>query len=191
MTEMLNHFRKEVVILRNKYKDELAIDPVLPEIEALIVAFEKTVQSGASTARVGPVIAETIKKALSFEPLSELTGKDTEWLLIYKANDLVDNIYQNKRNRVVFKEGREGKPYFVDAFTWWDTTKNETWVGYIGLSDNHILSSNVYIRDLSKFSGKTFCIEVQVDEKNNDTYVIKNPELLREAEELYELIYRN
>jgi hypothetical protein len=190
MSEMLNHFRKEVVILRNKYQDELVIDPVLPEIEALIKAFGETVQSGASAAFIEPVIAETIKKAFSFEPLSELTGNDNEWLLIYEADDLVDNIFQNKRNSAVFKEGREGKPYYSDALIWLNITTNETWVGNLALSNGRRLSSKAYIRDLSMFDGTSFYIKVQEDEGGSDTYVIKNPELLKEAEELYELIYR-
>jgi hypothetical protein len=40
------------------------------------------------------------------------------------------------------------------------------------------------------FDGTSFYIKVQEDEGGSDTYVIKNPELLKEAEELYELIYR-
>jgi hypothetical protein len=190
MSEVLNHFRKEVAILRKKYKDELVIDQVLPEIEALIIAFEKTGPSGASAALIGPVIAETIEKALAFKPLSELTGWDEEWTLACEGQNADDDLFQNNRNSAVFKKGKDNKPYYLDGLIWWDTISNTNWSGPIKLSDNRILSSHVYIKDLSKFDGKSFYIKVQEDVEGSDRYTMKNPELLKEAEEIYELMCR-
>jgi hypothetical protein len=191
MSEMLNHFIREVAILRKKYKgDSLVIDPVLPEIEALIEAFGESGQSGASAALIGPVIADTIKKALAFKPLSELTGWDEEWTLVCEGQNADDNLFQNKRNSAVFKEGKEGKPYYLDGLIWLDTVSNVAWTGSVKLPDNLDLSSRVYIKDLSKFDGKSFYIKVQKDTEGSEIYVIKNPELLKEAVEIYELMVR-
>jgi hypothetical protein len=187
---MLNHFRKEVAILRKKYDYDLVINPVLPEIEALIEAFGQSGQSGASAAIIGPVIANIIKKTIVFEALSELTGEDEEWTLVCEGQNADDNLFQNKRNSAVFKEGKYDKPYYLDGLIWWDTISNTNWSGPIKLSDNRILSSHVYIKDLSKFDGKSFYIKVQEDVEGSDRYTMKNPELLKEAEEIYELMCR-
>jgi hypothetical protein len=191
MSNLLDYFRREVAILRKKYEgDSLVIDPVLPEIEALIEAYAETGQSGASAALIGPVIAETIKKALSFEPLSELTGDDDEWNIIGETENHEKDIFQNRRYSTVFKEGKDGKPYYLDGLRWWDTISNVIWTATVKLPDNRTLSSRVYIKDLSKFDGKSFRIIVQEREKGSDIYIIQNPETLKEAEEVYELIYK-
>jgi hypothetical protein len=190
MSEILNHFRKEVAILRKKYNEALVIDPVLPEIEALIEAFGQTGQSGSSAALIGPVIADTIEKTLAFKPLSGLTGWNEEWTLVCEGQNAADNLFQNERNSAVFKEGEYSKPYYLDGLIWWDTISNTTWTGSLSLSDDHTLLSRVYIKDLSKFDGKSFYIKIQEDAEGSDTYTVKNPELLKEAEYIYELMYR-
>jgi hypothetical protein len=189
MSEILNHFRKEVAILRGKYDYDLAINPVLTEIEALIEAFGQSGQSGTSADVIGHVIADVIKKALAFEPLSELTGLDDEWTLLRKGHNEDYDFFQNNRSSAVFKEGKHGKPYYSDGIIWFDTVFYTTWAGSIKLTDNRTISSDVYIKDLAKFDCKRFYIKVQETERGSETYIIKNPELLMEAEKIYELMY--
>jgi hypothetical protein len=189
MSEMLNHFIKEMAILRKKYEDGIVIAPLPHEIEALIDAYAETGQSDTSAALIGPVITDTIKKAFNFEPSSELTGDDEEWMLVWEGQNADDSMFQNTRNSRVFKEGKGGKPYYAEGLIWWVTGSNTLWTGSIKLSDSCMLSSLVYIKDLSKFEGKKFYIKVQESEEGSETFIIQNPELLKEAEKIYELIY--
>jgi len=53
-----------------------------------------------------------IPKILAFEPLSPLTGEDDEWI------DHGEGTFQNKRYSKVFKGGRQGEPYVLDAYIW-------------------------------------------------------------------------
>jgi hypothetical protein len=196
MSSLLDHFRREVAILRKKYEgDSLGIDEILPEsvlpkVEALFKAFDETGELDAVAVYIRPIIAEIIKE-IAFEPLSELTGDDEEWNEIRDSESSEECLYQNIRNSAVFKEGKDDKPYYLDGLIWRNIDSNVVWVGGINLSDSCTLFSHVYIKDLSKFDGKNFYVKVKKDEKNDDTYVILNPELLKEAEEVYELIYRN
>lgn len=57
---------------------------------------------------------EILIKLLKWHPLSVLTFEDNEWNLV-GGSTKKDAIYQNKRLSGIFKEGKKGKPYYIDA----------------------------------------------------------------------------
>ena len=58
------------------------------------------------------------KKVVNFEPITALTGDDSEW---------VDHGYtfQNKRMSSVFKDTKDGQAYWSDDRVFWDWHKDE------------------------------------------------------------------
>ncbi len=57
-------------------------------------------------------IAGYVYKTCAFEPLTPLTGVDSEWI------DHGDGYYQNRRYSKVFKEGKDATPYCIDRVVW-------------------------------------------------------------------------
>jgi len=74
----------------------------------LIECFSKQGHSGMSA----PLISSLFVKLADWKPLSHLTFKDDEW------HEVGDGMYQNNRCSSVFKDGKDGKPYYLDAITW-------------------------------------------------------------------------
>ena len=76
----------------------------------LIEVFSKQGHSGMSA----PIVADLFKKLANYETLQPITGKDEEW---GDVRDLGDGVpwYQNKRCSALFKDGVDGKPYYIDA----------------------------------------------------------------------------
>lgn len=191
MSNLLDHFRREVEILRKKHNgDELIIDSMLPQIEALIMAFGEEGHSGASASIAGPVIVQTIKRAFAFEPLSPLTGDDDEWNDISEEMGSKEKCFQNKRLSSVFKD--EKGIYYLNAIVWKELPDGGNWSGSVKLSDGREIRSSAYIKDLNNFHSKSFYIDVKdvCEEEGGTEFEIINPEQLKEAEEVYELRYR-
>ena len=70
----------------------------------LLDVFSKHGHSGSSA----PYCVEAFSKLALFEPLSPLTGEDSEW------TEVGDGVWQNKRASNVFKE-RDGKAYDIEG----------------------------------------------------------------------------
>ncbi len=47
------------------------------------------------------------------EPICDITGIDSEWNDVREYSD--KEMYQNKRLSSVFKDGKDGTPYYLDA----------------------------------------------------------------------------
>jgi hypothetical protein len=75
-----------------------------PKIEELVESFSGQGHSGASAF----VVIGLLKKLLSFEPLSPLTGEDDEW------TEVANGIWQNRRCGRIFKE-RDGVAYDIEG----------------------------------------------------------------------------
>jgi hypothetical protein len=76
----------------------------------LIECFSKQGHSGMSASIVRGLFA----KLSDFEPINPLTFNDQDW------EEVGNGKFQHKRYSAVFKEGRKGKPYFIDAVIWKD-----------------------------------------------------------------------
>lgn len=84
----------------------------------LLEVFSKQGHSGFSA----NYCIDTFKKLASFEPLSPIVCNENEWC------NIDEDLFQNTRLSSVFKEGVNGKPYFIDAIIW-VTQNNETYTG--------------------------------------------------------------
>lgn len=71
----------------------------------LLGVFSSQGHSGFSA----PYCVDMFSKLARFEPLTPLTGGDDEWL------EVGHEIYQNVRCSTVFKEGKNGKAYWIDG----------------------------------------------------------------------------
>jgi len=122
----------------------------------LMEVFAKQGHSGCSASMTLAIF----NKVASYKPLSPLTLDDDEW------NDTGHGI-QNKRNSAVFKECKEGKPYYIDAFY----KKNQvghTYSGTLTIGDGRILK-RCYIKDPNEMP--KICIDIIDWEVNKETGV--------------------
>ena len=163
----------ELKMMLDKAKEKgetLLIAEFVPEIEALLDKFGKSGQSGASAPFTAGAIVSTIKKMMAHEPLGEgLYGTDEEW------NDVSDiegaskgtGTFQNTRLSSVFKEGKEGKPYFIHAIVFKPVGKDYTFTSGGGVmmkeGSEEVVGSSQYIKKFP-FQPKTFVIDVQEKE---------------------------
>ena len=99
MSNLLDHARKELAISgigNTNSQDEynLLIHDAVIEI---IHLFSKQGHSGMSAG----IVTSIVEKLMKFQPLSPLTGEDSEW------NHIGKNLYQNNRCSHVFKENEK------------------------------------------------------------------------------------
>lgn len=113
MTNSQTHAKKELDILAKTVPDAI-ITPFTDEILALCEKFGNSGQSGGSAPYTATAISQAVKKLLLFETLAPLTGEDDEWNDVTEWNE-GKSMFQNKRDSRVFKHGKDGKAYFIDA----------------------------------------------------------------------------
>jgi hypothetical protein len=194
--------------LINKAKAEGNGTPIIkefiPEVKALVKKFADSGQSGGSAPFTTSVILKVIEKLLKQEPLGGIDGTDDEWVSL---SDMGDNeSYQNSRLSSVFKNGKDGKPYYLDAIVFKVKDKDYTFTsGSVDLPDlagdgkGGKIGSSQYIKSFP-FEPKTFIIEVDEKEyrKNEDGSLtpedgggwweswVKDPSQLDEVWEYYD-----
>jgi len=194
--------------LINKAKAEGNGTPIIkefiPEVKALVKKFADSGQSGGSAPFTTSVILKVIEKLLKQEPLGGIDGTDDEWVSL---SDMGDNeSYQNSRLSSVFKNGKDGKPYYLDAIVFKVKDKDYTFTsGSVDLPDlagdgkGGKIGSAQYIKSFP-FEPKTFIIEVDEKEyrKNEDGSLtpedgggwweswVKDPSQLDEVWEYYD-----
>ena len=156
----------------------------------LIEVFAKQGHSGMSA----PYVASIFNKLAKFEPLIPITGKDEEW---GDVRDLGSGEpwYQNKRCSALFKDGKDGRPYYIDAIIKRD--QNGTcWSGIAWLSEedyksgdrSKMVGKKGYVKSFP-FTPKTFYIDVkdvEVAKDDWESFVI-DPSQLIEISEYYDL----
>lgn len=141
----------------------------------LIEVFNKQGHSGGSA----PMVVSMFSKLAMHEPLMGITGEDDEWM------DVCDDgsTFQNKRLSNVFKEGKDGRPYFLDAIIW--RTEKSSYAGSAQSGDQTIRSRQ-FIRSFP-FTPKTFYIDVDEHEVAPDDweFTVKDPSQLKPVFEYY------
>lgn len=183
------------------------IKEFVPEVKALIQKFADSGQSGGSAPYTTAVIVKVIEKLLKQEPLGGIDGTDDEWSTMSMFGD--DESYQNTRLSSVFKQGKDGKPYYLDAIVFKNPEKNYTFTsGSVDLPDlagdgkGGKVGSAHYIKSFP-FEPKTFIIDVEEQEyrKNEDGSLVpeegggwweswvKDPKQLDEVWEYYDRKY--
>lgn len=152
----------------------------------LLEVFSKQGHSGHSA----PYAINTFKKLADYKPLGPIMCTDEEWGEPYD-----DDHYQNKRLSSVFKDGKEGIPYYLNAIVW---QGEDSWNTFTGTVEG--VSSLQYIK--LPFTPKTFYVDVtrelynpQKHSINSDNvvscgtgdyvYAIKDRSQLKEVFEYY------
>lgn len=139
----------------------------------LVKVFAGQGHSGASAS----MVLQLFSKVAAFKPLSPLTGKDDEWM------ETGQGVFQNKRNYAVFKEGKDGRAYFLDALVW----ITPTGTSYTGSTKDGI-SSRQFIKAFP-FTPVTFRIPVDEREvaKDDWEFTVKNVADIEAAREVYDI----
>lgn len=159
------------------------IEEFVPEIMALLKKFAESGQSGGSAPYFANAISDTLNKLMMFKPISKIQNTDEEWNKCdYPTNE--KELYQNKRCFSLFKEGKDGKPYYSNAIVW-KTPNGGTYTGSAMLNGEKIRSSH-YVKDFP-FEPKTFVIDVDETEVKPDDWEfnIKDAKQLEEVFKYY------
>jgi len=124
----------------------------------LVEVHSKQGHSGCSNSMAIAIFS----KVANFKPLSPLTFKDDEW-----CESVQDSVFQNIRNSAVFKDGKNGKPRYIDAF-YKKNGSGSTYTGTLTVGDGRVLM-RCYIKDPSEMP--KICIDIIDWEVNKETGV--------------------
>lgn len=107
MTAMLEWAKDELARAGYPETDNNDINDWMREnVLELLEVFAKQGHSGSSA----PYAVALFEKLAMWKPIAPLTGEDDEW------NDPIEagnDLYQNKRNSSVFKNGKDGEAYWI------------------------------------------------------------------------------
>lgn len=174
MIDLVNHAKTELT-LAGLFDENSGYGGMLGKaVLELITVFSNQGHSGMSANKV----SNLFNKLSRFKPLVPLTLNDDEWV------EVSTGTFQNKRNSAVFKDGKNAKAYFIDAY-YKKTQNNTTWSGRLELPDGKYLG-RCYIKDTSKMP--TVEIDVIEEEIAPDNWVmtIKNVSQLDELKKYYD-----
>ena len=131
----------------------------------------------------------------NYEPLGPITGKDEEWTDVSIHSDTKETWYQNKRCSALFKDGKDGKPYYINAIVKRDQ-RGINWSGRAWLNEEDWLNGDRtkmidkrgYVKSFP-FTPKTFYIDVRDVEVAKDDWesFMVDPSQLDEIKEYYDL----
>ena len=157
MTNTQSHAKRELEILAKTTPDAI-VTPFTNEILALCEAFGKSGQSGGSAHYTASAISQAVKKLMMFETLAPLTGEDDEWTDVSTINN-GEPMFQNNRDNRVFKDGKNGKAYFIEAIVF-DGDIGGRFTGNGSVTHNGTnIGSTQYIKEFP-FRPKTFYVDV-------------------------------
>lgn len=133
-----------------------------------------------------------LRKFLLFEPIMEITGVDSEWGEVSERDGMP--MFQNRRCSAIFKDGKDGRAYYIDAVVKRDQ-RGVCWTGWCWLNrEDYVLgdrgrmiSSRGYLKSFP-FTPKTFYIDVEDVEIARDDWesFVKDPRQLDEVWEYYD-----
>ncbi len=155
----------ELDLLMKNAEGTPVVKEFVPEIMALVKKFADSGQSGGSAPFVSQVIVQVLQKLLKHEPLGEgIMGTDDEWSDISDMENVAEGTgsFQNMRLSSVFKEGKEGKPYYLDAIVFTPEGKDYSFTSSgVGMTEGseETIGSFQYIKSFP-FIPKTFTIDV-------------------------------
>lgn len=172
MTNLEKHADKELKLAGINSSDADYGGELYEAVMELVRTFANQGHSGGSAART----LQLFKKVASYELLTPLSGKDSEW------NDIGNDSFQNNRDPRVFKQGKDGRAYFLNAIVW-RTQIGSTWSG----KSKEGITSRQYIRSFP-FTPKTFYVDVIQKEvaKDDWEFTIKDSKQLEEVKAVYD-----
>lgn len=97
----------------------------VPEMLALIDKFGNSGQSGGSAPFYANAITSALKKLLMQEPIAPILNTDDEWNNCQFGDE---ETWQNKRCYSLFKKGKNGEPYYINAIVF-KAPNGNTWTG--------------------------------------------------------------
>lgn len=170
--ELIKYAEEELTKWGAFNKDSIYGGMVGKAVMELIKVFFDQGHSGMSAS----IVLNLFKKLASFKPLSHITGEEDEWNIVsfdnWETVALSENaeeeaeqiqkildekpeqaIYQNKRIGGVFKKGKNGIPYYIDAIVFKGEEDYDTFTGRV-----ETITSKQYIN--LPFEPKTFYIDV-------------------------------
>ena len=187
---LIEHAKLELQIAGAFDKDSAYDGATGEAVLELIEIFTKQGHSGNSAA----IVRHMFNLLADYKPLIPITGKDEEW---GDVRDLGDgqSWYQNKRCSALFKDGKDGQAYYIDAIIKRD--QNGTcWSGMAWLSEedyksgdrSKMVGKKGYVKSFP-FTPKTFYIDVKDVEIAKDDWesFVVDPSQLIEISEYYDL----
>lgn len=179
---------QELDILVKTVKDPIIKD-FIPEIIALAEKFGKSGQSGGSAPFTAVALSQAIKAVCLNKPICDITGIDDEWVNVSQYAEKSKKVwYQNKRCGAIFKDGKKGKPYYLDAVVIkTQSGQNLTCNSGAQCKDGSKIYSRQYIKKFP-FKPKTFYIDVVEKEIKKDDweYFVKNENQLKQVFKYYD-----
>ena len=166
---MVDKAQLELDLLMKNADGTPVIKEFVPEVMALVKKFADSGQSGGSAPFTSAVIVQVLQKLLAQEPLGEgIMGTDDEWsdCSVYEDAEEGTGTFQNMRLSSVFKEGKEGKPYYLNAIVFTPEGKDYGFTsGGVGMTEGSedTVSSSQFIKSFP-FAPKTFKITVKEKE---------------------------
>jgi len=183
MSNLIDHAKIELLKLGYPPIEDCEDDPdkwIQENVLELLEVFANQGHSGSSA----PYVIHLFSKLANHDPISPIMCTDDEWTDVGMLGN--DDIFQNKRCSAVFKQGVDGKPYYLDAIVW----KNQNGNSYTG--NNCMNSKHEKIKSSQNikipFTPKTFYIDVIETEIAKDDYdsFIKDESQLKEVWKYYE-----
>lgn len=161
-TNTYSHAKRELEILCLSAPEDNRpiIEPFISELLLLCEAFGKSGQSGGSAPYTATALSQAVKKLCLHEPICPITGIENEWVDVSEHND-GKKWYQNNRCFALFKDGKDGIPYYLDAIIFKSQDGN-TFTSHGGNGIEGILSTQ-YLKALP-FIPKSFYIDVISEE---------------------------
>ena len=102
MSNLIEHAKKEFAVLGWPGDCEMQT-MVCDNVMALLKLFSSQEHSGSSA----PYVLGVFKELAMFNPISPLTGDDSEWI------EVGEGMYQNNRCSEVFKDSKDDQAYWM------------------------------------------------------------------------------
>lgn len=109
MGKLKDYARNELELAGHFDEDAFYGGMVGEAVMELMEVFEKQGHSGMSA----PLVSKVFKRVANQRPLTPLKCTEDEW-----NEAMSDGVFQNIRCSAVFKEGKSGTPYYIEAIVW-------------------------------------------------------------------------
>lgn len=155
---LLNFAKRELNIAGMHDEDSDYEGATGKDVLALIELFANQGHSEGSAM----LVLDMFNKLARFKPLTPLTFVDAEWMDVAEMGG--DEMFQNVRNSAVFKKGKDGRPYYINAFCY-TNQEGHSYQGSLSVGEQTL--SKCYIKNPNYMP--TISIDVIDWEVNEDT----------------------
>lgn len=174
MSNLVKHAEKELEILEKVLPDSCVLE-FKKEILNLVSAFARSGRGGGGAHYVAYAVTDILYLLMLWEPLTPITGEDSEWVDITEQNE-GKPLFQNTRCSELFKDKIDGRAYYVSAIQFKGNISGEfTLNSPIPLSDGRMIKSAMYIKSFH-WMPRIYVIDV-IDHRFKDSEgTIPDPE---------------